>query len=89
MSRGAHPQAHSAVMAEDIEELRRKRVAELIRTKFEGRQIDFARAIGRDPTYVSRMLRLPGDPHRRAIAEDMASHIEQTLGLPTGYMRTP
>jgi hypothetical protein len=60
---------------------RHARFLELIDTRAEGRQVDFARMIGRSPAlvwqYVSR---------HREIGEKFARHVEAKLSLPKGWM---
>ena len=56
--------------------LREKNVSRLIGTRFDGRQAEFARAIGRAPAQVNQWLR-----QRRNIGEAAARHIERELGL--------
>lgn len=71
----------------DISEIRKHRVAQLIDQRFNGVAADFAAAIGRTPSYVSRML--SSNKHSRGIGETMARSIEQALDLEPGSLDRP
>lgn len=73
----------------DAYEVRRLNVARLIEHKFAGRQKDFARATGISATYVSRMLKAPGEKDQKRIGEDKARQIEDVLNLPTKSLDIP
>lgn len=65
------------VKDERIYEIRRRRLGELIETRFAGRQSAFAEKIDRSPNYVSRMLSRSKDPSKRKrIGEELARYIE-------------
>jgi phage repressor protein C with HTH and peptisase S24 domain len=70
----------------DIFATRRKRLLQLIQTRFEGNQTKFADAIGRGNAYVSFLLAEPGLQHSKNLGEKLASHIEATLGLPEKWL---
>lgn len=73
----------------DIYEIRRKRMADLIKSPpFNGNQAAFAAKIDKQASYVSRCLLPLGKPHRKRIGEDMAREIERTLDLPALWMDT-
>jgi hypothetical protein len=72
-------------MGMDVYQIRRRRLFELISTRFEGRQVDFAHAIGRQPNYISRCLS-DNPAHRKKIGEKLARHIEDILDLPLLWM---
>jgi len=54
--------------------------------KCNGSNAEFARAIGRDPSYVSRMIYPEGKPGKKRIAEDMVEVIEAAFSLPKGWL---
>ena len=56
---------------------------ELIKTRFDGVQAKFARAIGRSESQVSQWM-----SGYRNLEGKVARHIEMKLGLPQGYIRT-
>lgn len=70
----------------DKTEIRRQRLKKLISERFGNNQASFARAIGKDPSYVGRMLFEPTQKGFRGISEDMRDHIESCIGLPCGWM---
>lgn len=70
----------------DKYEKRRVRLAELRDQKFHGSASDLARAIGKEPSYVSRMLYPAGKAGKKRIGEDMAEAIETALGWPKGSL---
>jgi phage repressor protein C with HTH and peptisase S24 domain len=70
----------------DKYEKRRVRLAELRDQKFHGSASDLARAIGKEPSYVSRMLYPAGKAGKKRIGEDMAEVIETALGWPKGSL---
>lgn len=59
---------------------RTKRFQELLVTRFNGKQADFARAIGRTPAMIYQWK-----DGRRVIGDAVARHIEVTLGLPQSW----
>ena len=65
---------------------RRLRLIELRDARCDGSSADLARAIGRDQSYVSRMLYPEGKAGKKRIGEEMASIIEQAFDLPRGWM---
>lgn len=70
----------------DKYEHRRQRLAELRDTKCNGKAVELARAIGREPSYVSRMLYPEGKAGKKRIADDMMEVIEKAFGLPRGWL---
>jgi phage repressor protein C with HTH and peptisase S24 domain len=68
----------------DKYEKRRVRLAELRDQKYHGSASDLARAIGKEPSYVSRMLYPAGKAGKKRIGEDMVDVIETALGWPKG-----
>lgn len=60
----------------DIHEIRRQNVQALIDKRFDGKQSAFALDAGIDATYVNRVLRLPGDQHRKNIGDVLKRKIE-------------
>lgn len=70
----------------DKYERRRLRLIELRETKCNGKAADLAKAIGRDASYVSRMLYPEGKAGKKRIADDMMEVIETAFGLPRGWL---
>lgn len=70
----------------DKYENRRRRLIELRDTFCNGSPTELARKIGREPSYISRMLYPEGKRWKKRIAEDMAEIVEQSFGLPRGWM---
>jgi phage repressor protein C with HTH and peptisase S24 domain len=70
----------------DKYEKRRVRLAEVRDHKFHGSASDLARAIGKEPSYVSRMLYPAGKAGKKRIGEDMVDVIETALGWPKGSL---
>ena len=62
-------------------EVRKERVQELINERFNGKKIDFARAIGKATAQVSHWL-----TDQRVIGNGVASDIEKALDLPRGWL---
>ena len=73
----------------DIYEARRLAVLELIRSRFAGKQVAFVEATGIPASYVSRMLKQPGEATRKRIGEDIARKIEDKLGLKADAVVSP
>lgn len=70
----------------DKYEKRRLRLIELKDSKCKGVNADLARRIGRDPTYVNRMLYPEGKAGKKRIGDDMVDVIEEAFGLPSGWL---
>jgi SOS-response transcriptional repressor LexA len=64
----------------ELSEIRRRRLAQIIDTRFKGIASDLAAAIGRDSSYVSRIFTEKLE-HRRNLGEGLARDIEALLGL--------
>src|SRR3990167_8033990 len=72
----------SRVKDERIYEIRRRRLAALVDTRFGGKQSAFAEKIDRSPNYVSRMLsRSKDNARRKRIGEDLARYIEDACKI--------
>lgn len=69
----------------DKYERRRLRLLSLKQEKCNDSNADLARKIGRDPSYVARMLYPAGKPGMKRIADDMMEVIETAFGLTRGY----
>ncbi|EJP3662606.1 LexA family transcriptional repressor [Salmonella enterica] len=52
----------------------------------EGKAVNVARKISREPSYVSRMLYEEGKKGKKRIADDMVELIENSFDLPPGWM---
>lgn len=63
----------------DIREIRRRRLAAIVADY--GKSVDFARAYGIDPTYLSQIL----NDHRK-VGEKSARNLETKIGLPKGAL---
>lgn len=93
----ASPQVHThrylAVMDkdEDLYEARRDVLKRLIHTRYSDNQAEFARAAGLASSYVSRMLKGPGEANRKRIGDDTARRLEgiAELGLSPGMLVNP
>lgn len=70
-------------------EHRRLRLAELREARCNGRTATLARRIGRDASYVARMLYPEGKLGKKRIAEEMIDVIEEAFGLPHGWFDLP
>ena len=68
----------------DKYERRRKNLQLLIDERYRT-PAEFARAIGRSPSYVSRMLYPEGKAGRKRIADDMLELMEHECNLPRGW----
>ena len=84
---GVNAEAYAGAM--DIYEARRLAVLELIRSRFAGKQVAFVEATGIPASYVSRMLKQPGDRTGKRIGEEIARRIEDKLGLPGDAVVSP
>lgn len=70
----------------DKYEFRRQQLIKIRDEKCDGKAVNVARKIGREPSYVSRMLYPEGKKGKR-IADDMVEIIEESFGLPwDGWM---
>ncbi|EOH6340969.1 XRE family transcriptional regulator [Providencia stuartii] len=68
----------------ELFEKRRQKLAELV-ARYETQE-EFARAIGKDKSYVSRMLYPPSKSGYKRIGDKMVLAIQEALGLPAGWM---
>ncbi|WP_247715830.1 S24 family peptidase [Morganella morganii] len=68
----------------DLFEKRRQKLSELVSQY--GTQEEFARAIGKDKSYVSRMLYPPEKKGYKRIGDKMVLAIQAALGLPHGWL---
>ena len=68
----------------DIHETRRARLRVLVDTKYSGKQVALANAIGRQADYISRCLN-----GTKRIGEEFARIVEHGTGLPPGWLDTP
>jgi hypothetical protein len=67
----------------DIMAIRRKRMRQLIDERYGGKIVTFAKAIEREPNYISRVLR-----SKKGIGEEFCGYVEATLDLGKGWMST-
>ncbi|MBD1586720.1 S24 family peptidase [Pseudomonas typographi] len=72
----------------DIKEIRKLRLKQLINLKFGGVMARLAEAIGRQSSYVARILSDNPD-HGRNIGEKLARQIEEACDLPYRYLDAP
>lgn len=70
----------------DKYEHRRLRLIELRDTRCGGNAAELARKIGRDPSYVTRMIYPEGKPGKKRIADDMMEVIERAFVLSRGWL---
>lgn len=70
----------------DKYERRRLRLLELRDTRCNGKAATLARDIGRDASYVTRMLYPAGKAGKKRIADDMIEIIEAAFKLPHGWL---
>ena len=70
----------------DKYEARRQRLRQLIDERCDGVSAAFAKQIGRDASYVTRMLNPEGKSGRKRIADDMIEIIETAFNLPHGWL---
>lgn len=70
----------------DKYEARRQRLRQLIDERCAGVSAAFAKQIGRDASYVTRMLYPEGKSGRKRIADDMIEIIETAFDLPRGWL---
>lgn len=69
---------------DELYEIRRSRLAELLAGY--PTQEEFARAIDKDKSYVSRMLYSPDKKGCKRIGDKVAVQIQNSLGLPRGWL---
>jgi hypothetical protein len=72
----------------DIREIRKRRLQQLIISRFGGVMARLAEKIGRQSSYVARVLS-ENSEHSRNIGEKLAREIEVACDLATGYLDTP
>jgi phage repressor protein C with HTH and peptisase S24 domain len=71
-----------------LKNVRRLRLRELVTTRFGGKQSAFADAIERSPSYVARIFS-DNPAHSRNIGESLARQIEEKCHLPKGWLDDP
>lgn len=64
-----------------IFERRRRNLQQLLESRYRGSQAEMARAIGRSPSYVWRLLSPMGSSHAKHLGEDLARQIESAANL--------
>lgn len=72
----------------DIKDIRKARLKQLINLKFGGVMARLAETIGRQSSYVARLLAESSD-HSRNIGEKLAREIEEACDLPYRYLDAP
>lgn len=70
----------------DKYELRRQKLITLRDERCNGKVVEVAKTICREPSYVSRMLYPEGKKGKKRIADDMVEVIELSFNLPRGWM---
>lgn len=70
-------------------EIRRANLHWLKKNCFNGRAVNLARAIGKDASYVTRLLYDSSKAGSKNMAESMRVMIEEALGLPYGWLDIP
>lgn len=71
---------------QDKFEVRRLRLQQLRDELCNGKNVALAEKIGREPSYVSRMLYPEGKEGKRRIGDDMIEVIERAFRLPAGWL---
>ena len=66
-------------------EFRRQRLQALIDDRFNGVVADFARAVGKDQTYIARMLYPEDKPQAKSIGEKIIADIATALGIKSDW----
>lgn len=74
------------IFAMDKYEIRRQRLLYIRDNLCGGKAVDVARTLGREPSYVSRMLYPEGKKQKKRIADEMVELIESSFNLPRGWM---
>ncbi|MGY6089398.1 S24 family peptidase [Avibacterium paragallinarum] len=69
----------------DKREHRRQKLQELINDVANGTVSEFAKLVGKEPSYISRMLYPADKPQAKPIGEKMISHICNALNIPTNW----
>ncbi|WP_258020361.1 LexA family protein [Yersinia enterocolitica] len=70
----------------DKYEKRRQRLIQIRNEMCDGKVVNVARKISREPSYVSRMLYEEGKKGKKRIADDMVEIIENAFDLPPGWL---
>ncbi|CAB4124621.1 COG2932 Predicted transcriptional regulator [uncultured Caudovirales phage] len=70
----------------DKYENRRLRFLQLRNERCNSSSAEMARLIGKDPSYVARMLFEPGKSGKKRIGEDIKDAIEKSFNLPVGWL---
>ncbi|WP_297487161.1 S24 family peptidase [Ferrovum sp.] len=73
----------------DKYEHRRLKVLELRDNLCNGNSAELARRIGREPSYVARMIYPEGKTGKKRIADNMVDVIESAFNLPRGWLDAP
>jgi phage repressor protein C with HTH and peptisase S24 domain len=73
----------------DRYELRRQHLLSLKKERCNDKIAELAKTIGRDASYVSRMLYPEGKKAKKRISEMMVEVIETSFNLPKGYLDSP
>lgn len=74
------------ILCMDKYERRRQRLLILKKTRCDDNAAELARVIGREPSYVTRMLYPDGKAGKKRIGDDMMELIESKFELPRGWM---
>jgi hypothetical protein len=70
----------------DKYERRRQKLIELRDSRCGGKVVCVAKRIGREPSYVSRMMYPDGKAGKKRIGDDIMDVIETAFGLPRGWI---
>lgn len=69
----------------DIQRHRKARLRTLIDEEFDGKIVALANRIGREGSYLGRMLYPPGKPQARPVSDKLVRVIEKACGLQRGW----
>lgn len=73
----------------ELDEIRRQRLIELIRERCNSVNAEFARRIGKDPSYVNRCCYPEGKKGRKKIGDEIIQPAIREFNLPCGWFDCP
>lgn len=73
----------------ELEEIRRQRLLELIRDRCNNVHAEFARRIGKDPSYINRCCYPPGKKGKKNIGDEIIKLATSAFNLPCGWFDCP
>jgi SOS-response transcriptional repressor LexA len=72
-------------VAMDVSEIRRRNLKLIIKQEFNGVAVSLARALGKQPSEISRIFSA-NQTHRRNVGSRFARQVESQIGRPVGWM---